>query len=155
MLVETKELRAGKGKRETMDLPTILDVLRLNPEKLPQWLATDGPVRFERQTFFASRTVFYPGSVDDGQPIKLCAQSRAVHSFVYVDQDAILERLHDAELGCRGYLLPHRRLVSPSHLADADLLEGPARAACRAAPPAASGSLERGTRHAGLANDRQ
>ena len=92
-----------------MDLPTIVDVLRLNPEKLPQWLPTDGPVRFERQTFFASRTVFYPGSGGDRQPVKLCALSRAVHSFVYVDQGvdqhAIPERPYDAELGCQGYPL--------------------------------------------------
>ena len=48
-----------------------------------------------------------------------------------------------------------RRLVPPSHLGTAGLMEAHARTACRAAPPAASGSLERGTRHAGLANDRQ
>ena len=43
MLAGTTELRAGKAKRLRTDLPTIVDVLPPNPEKLPEWLATLTP----------------------------------------------------------------------------------------------------------------
>ncbi len=54
MLAGTKKVRAGNVKSTTMDLPTIVTLLWLNPEKLPQRLAIDGPVRFKRQTYFTS-----------------------------------------------------------------------------------------------------
>ena len=50
----------------------IITVLQRNPEPLPEWLREASP-RFDRTNFFRSRTVYYPGSGSDGQPVKLCA----------------------------------------------------------------------------------
>ena len=64
-------------------VPTIIvDILSEKPERLPKWLAGDSPPTFDRETFFDSRTVYYPGSGNDGQPVKFCALSRAAHTFV-------------------------------------------------------------------------
>ena len=48
-------------------VPTIVDILSCNPEPLPEWLAGDSPPTFDRKTFFASRTVYYPRSDKDEQ----------------------------------------------------------------------------------------
>ena len=96
--------------------PTIVNVLQRDQERLPNWLDGDTPPRFNRETFFASRTVYYPGSGDDGQPVKLCALSHATHSFIYVDQavdrNTILESLNDRKRGFRGYAISHQESVS-------------------------------------------
>lgn len=101
-------------------MPTIVEVLRRDPEPLPEWLASQSPPTFDRETFFASRTVYYPGSGDDGQPVKLCALSHAAHCFVYVDQaisrDTLFERLQDREHGFRGYAIAHEERVSEDAL---------------------------------------
>ena len=88
------------GERRTeADAPTIEGMLGRDPEPFPEWLDGTDPPGFEREAFFASRTVYYPGSDDDGQPVRLCGESRAAHCFVYVDQggkygeDAFRERL--------------------------------------------------------------
>ncbi len=97
-------------------MPTIEEVLRHSPEPLPEWLDSDEPPRFDRGAFFGSRTVFYPGSGDDGQPVKFCARSRAAHCFIYVDQRldraSLFARLQDKERGFRGYAIAHQELVS-------------------------------------------
>ena len=97
-------------------IPTIVDILRRDPEPLPGWLDGDSPPRFDCETFFASRTVYYPGSGDEGQPVELCALSHAAHSFIYVDQavdrDTLLERLNGREQGFRGYAIAHQESVS-------------------------------------------
>ena len=86
--------------------PTIVDILSRNPEPLPEWLASDSPT-FDRKTFFASRTVYYPGSGCDGHPVKLCALSHAAHTFLFVDRgverEKIVEYLEDRKKGFRGY----------------------------------------------------
>ena len=101
-------------------MPTIVEILRRDPEPLPQWLTNQSPPRFNRETFFASRTVYYPGSGDDGQPVKLCAQSHAAHSFIYVDQavdwDTLCNRLNDPEKGFRGYEIADHEPVSEHEL---------------------------------------
>ena len=95
---------------------TIVDVLQRNPEPLPEWLNADNPPRFDRTTFFASRTVYYPGSGDDGQPVKFCTLSRAAHTFIYVDQGVprktLAERLEDPGQGFKGYAIGHEEQVS-------------------------------------------
>ena len=65
--------------------PTIEGMLGRDPEPLPEWLDGTDPPRFDRGAFFASRTVYYPGSGEDGQPLRLCNRSRSAHCFVYVD----------------------------------------------------------------------
>ena len=97
-------------------MPTIVDFLSRNPEPLPEWLASDNPPTFDRKTFFASRTVYYPGSGTDGQPVKLCALSHAAHTFLYVDQgvkwETIVENLSDPERGFRGYEVVCRHQIT-------------------------------------------
>ena len=106
-------LRLDQGRHVR---PTIVDILGRNPEPLPEWLAGDNPPRFDRNEFFAARTVYYPGSGDDGQPVKLCALAHAAHTFIYVDQgveqEALAERLQDRERGFRGYAITHQEQVS-------------------------------------------
>ena len=97
-------------------MPTIVEVLRRDPEPLPDWLARRTPPHFDREAFFGSRTVYYPGSGDDGQPVKLCALSHAAHCFIYVDQavsrDTLFERLQDREHSFQGYAITHEERIS-------------------------------------------
>ena len=97
-------------------MPTIVEILRKDPETIPNWLNTDGEPCFQRERFFASRTVYYPGSGDDGQPVKLCARSHAAHCCVYVDYDVgqhrLLQRLHNPDAGFAGYEPIHEQSVS-------------------------------------------
>lgn len=65
-------------------MPSIVEMLNENPECLPRWLHSR-PTSFNRTDFFGSRTVYYPGSGDDGQPVSFCSRSHAAHSFIYVD----------------------------------------------------------------------
>ena len=92
--------------------PTIVNVLGRNPEPLPRWLANDNPPRFNRDNFFGSRTVYYPGYGDDGQPVELCNRSHAAHTFIYVDhevgRDALAQRLHDSRSRFLGYEVTHQ-----------------------------------------------
>ncbi len=96
-------------------MPTIECILQRCPEPMPEWLDGAEPPRFDREAFFASRTVYYPGSGDDGQPIKLCARSHSAHSFIYVDQavsqNQRLESLRDRDQGVRGYKIAHQEPV--------------------------------------------
>lgn len=67
-----------------MELHDYLTTLR---EDCPTWLTNfdiDNPV-FNRQDFFTSRVVFYPGAYVDGHAIKLFGSSHAAHCFVYCD----------------------------------------------------------------------
>ena len=97
-------------------MPTIVQILSDYREQLPEWLASDSPPGFDRREFFASRTLYYPGSGDDGQPVKLCALSHAAHNFIYVDygvdRNTLVKRLNDPERGFRGYRIAHEEQVS-------------------------------------------
>ena len=79
----------------------IIEELRRNPEPLPDWLQ-DADLRFNRENFFSSRTLYYPGSRIDGFPIRVCSIAHAVHTFVYVDflaesAQEIMENVHNFE----------------------------------------------------------
>ena len=103
-------------------MPTLVEALRQRgrQEPLPEWLAGDGAPDFDRERFFASRTVYYPGSGFDGHPVKLCSLSHAAHTFVYVDQGIdeadIKEELQDPVYGFRGYKTIRREHVSEETL---------------------------------------
>ena len=101
-------------------MPTIVDILQREPETQPDWLHAHKSPRFNRNEFFRSRTVYYPGSGDDGQPVKLCALSRAAHAFIYVDQDVdwntLSKYLTDPEQGFNGYVLAHHEKVTEKDL---------------------------------------
>ena len=79
-------------------------------EPMPRWLAEfrQGNA-FDREGFFGSRIVFYPGSGDDGQPVRLFAGAHAAHVFVYADygfgREQIIEQLHSIRRGFKGYEL--------------------------------------------------
>ena len=100
--------------------PTIVNVLGRDPEPLPEWLANDNPPRFNCDNFFGSRTVYYPGYGDDGQPVELCNRSHAAHTFIYVDhgvgQDTLAQRLHDRRQGFLGYEVAHQEELSEDAL---------------------------------------
>ena len=97
---------------------SIVNILKQNKEPLPQWLLQPKP-NFDRSTFFNSKTVYYPGSWVDGQPVKLCALSHAAHSFIYVDKNYrrhisdIQERVRWStnKLGFRGYRVHYEEVI--------------------------------------------
>ena len=114
-------IQAPKYRRLESDMPTIVDVLQREPKEMrPEWLYAHTTPRFNRNAFFKSRTIYYPGSGDDGQPVKLSALSHIANAFVYVDQNyrwnTLAERLVDKERGFRGYKLVHDENVSKSQL---------------------------------------
>ena len=84
----------------------LVSTLRRNPESLPEWLQRSRP-KFDRKKFFGSRTIYYPGSRCDIDPLKVCTQAHAAHAFIYVDNDETLD-IHGfvyglEELGFIGY----------------------------------------------------
>jgi hypothetical protein len=53
---------------------------------MPGWLSAATPDRRPPlDEVFGSRTVYYPGALSDGHPLKLFSASHAAHFFVYVD----------------------------------------------------------------------
>ena len=91
---------------------------------MPKWLAAGPPFEFNRENFFGGKTLFYPGARFDWQPLKFCAESHSVHSFVYVDLEVsceeVLGRLNDRdnrrEGGFRGYQVKHHKCLSKKRL---------------------------------------
>ena len=80
-----------------MPIIEFLHNMEENPEPFPIWLEETAP-EFNRNNFFGSRTLYYPGSRFDGHPIRVCSMAHAVHTFVYVDDGvsakAIVNRLY-------------------------------------------------------------
>ena len=101
-------------------MPALVEALQKYAEPLPEWLAGSGAPDFDRERFFASRTVYYPGCGFDGHPVKLCSLSHAAHTFVYVDlgigEGEIMEELRDPVYGFRGYNRIHSEHVSEETL---------------------------------------
>lgn len=95
-------------------MTTIVEYLSGEREPYPEWLRA-GPRAFDRSDFFGPRTLFYPGSGDDGQPVELCARARAAHAFVYVDtaydRDWDFKRLCGSETGFWGYAPEREELM--------------------------------------------
>ena len=63
-------------------MTTLRNYLRNFMECVPDWLVTD---QISLDNFFRSRTVFYPGSGNDGHAVAVFNASRTAHCFVYVD----------------------------------------------------------------------
>ena len=105
-------------------MPTPYEYLQQMTEPLPDWLENfqDGDA-FPLEQFFASRVVYYPGSGDDGHPVKLFGSTHCAHTFVYVDygipQDFLEERLSQQENGFKGYTT-----LSRLNLSESDLVSG-------------------------------
>ena len=94
--------------------------LKQDPEPLPEWLRQSSP-GFDRESFFGSRTVYYPGAGNDGQPVKLCSHAHAAHAFVYVDYGVAISRIREwvrgvDDPGFRGYRVEHEEEVEESVL---------------------------------------
>jgi len=90
----------------------LADILGQKHDQMPEWLAAGPPFTFNRDRFFASRTLFYPGSGLDGQPVSLIARSHAAHAFIYVDYGVGMEEIREQVHGpdpCRfrGYTVEH------------------------------------------------
>ena len=98
---------------------TLVDALERDPEPLPDWLRA-APRAFSRAEFFGSRTLYYPGSGDDGQPVSLCARAHAAHAFVYVDygvgRETISGRVHDTVQGFSGYAVEYEESLEECDL---------------------------------------
>ena len=83
-------------------MPTIVTTLQQESEQLPDWLRHPSP-KFDRERFFRSRTVYYPGYGTDGHPVEVCARSHAAHAFVYVDHCVSRQTVRDHVNGVRGH----------------------------------------------------
>lgn len=87
---------------------TPYEYLRRIPERMPQWLERFRPGdHFERDAFFSSRIVYYPGSCFDGHAVKLFGSSHSAHCFIYLDygvsQERVKEELAHPIYSFRGY----------------------------------------------------
>ncbi len=96
-------------------MPTIVETLQQYSEPIPDWLRQTSP-RFDRKSFFGSRTVYYPGYGNDGYPVKVCARAHAAHAFVYVDygvcEQTVKDRLQrKGDPAFRGYDVEHEEEV--------------------------------------------
>ena len=100
------------GNEEPLSLAA---ALRQDQEPFPPWLQRPA-VQFDRADFFGSRTVYYPGSGDDGHPVRLCARAHAAHAFVYVDYGVSPETLRRRVQGFRGYEVEHQEEVTEATL---------------------------------------
>ena len=100
---------------------TVVEYLKQNPEPLPEWLRQSSP-KFDRESFFNTRTVYYPGAGNDGEPVRICAQSHAAHTFIYVDYDVSIGEVHDRVQGVvhnegfQGYHVENDEAVAESVL---------------------------------------
>ena len=82
----------------------------IESEQTPAWLMEQSNTFLSVDCikhFFFSRTVFYPGSGFDGQPIQFFNSERLAHCYIYVDygldQQKILKTISDRGSGFRGY----------------------------------------------------
>lgn len=101
-------------------MPTIVATLQQYSERFPDWLRQPSP-RFDRERFFGSRTVYYPGYENDGHPVEVCAQAHVAHAFVYVDYGVSEQTVKDhvnriGDRGFLGYEVEHEEEVAESVL---------------------------------------
>ena len=108
-----------REQRREQEPCSLVGVLRQDQEPVPHWLQRSS-VQFDRSDFFGSRTVYYPGSGDDGHPVRLCARAHAAHAFVYVDygvsQETLQETLRCRVHGFLGYDVEHQEEVTEATL---------------------------------------
>ncbi|MCY4485656.1 MAG: hypothetical protein OXF11_00860 [Deltaproteobacteria bacterium] len=101
-------------------MPTIVTTLQQNPEPFPDWLKQPSP-RFDHDSFFGSRTVYYPGCGTDGHPVAICNPAHAAHTFVYVDYRVSEQTVRDCVYrrtgpGVHGYEAEHEEEVAEAIL---------------------------------------
>ena len=89
---------------------TMMEFLRGHSEEMPLWLdhyrAGDG---LNRDAFFSSRIVYYPGHGSDGKAVRVFGGSSAAHCFVMVDygypEKTLRAELTSLNRGFKGYRL--------------------------------------------------
>jgi len=102
-----------RARRQRNSQPMELNhYLQQHREPCPEWLQNfKKGAKFNRQQFFGSRVVYYPGSGSDGHAVKLFGSTHSAHCFIYVDYlvkqsriKAELKGAHDGYDGaCQGY----------------------------------------------------
>lgn len=98
----------------------IVHILEQHREELPEWLAQ--PVtRFDRSSFFHSRTVYYTGSGIDGKPVSLCGRAHAAHTFVYVDNSTTQQVISDRVNGRHGIPFDGYKVEYEQELEEVDI----------------------------------
>jgi hypothetical protein len=88
---------------------------------LPNWLARHAVgLKPNIEEIFSERTVYYPGSGTDGQPVELFASTHFSHTFLYVEygieRPQIKNELRDNHHGFKGYNLLDEINISPEEL---------------------------------------
>lgn len=87
------EMKRKIENEEFVDLNLLIDkrlrylTLENEKESMPQWLEEYkvGERNVDLREILSHRVLFYPGSGNDGQPIKAFNQSHAVHTYLYSD----------------------------------------------------------------------
>jgi hypothetical protein len=115
------------------------DYLHHEVEPTPAWLARfDSSSPFDRNDFFGSRVVFYPGSGNDGHAVKVFGGAHAAHAFVMADyavagRDILRELSPDRSRRFAGYTVAVQQtlrevdVVRGGWRPHVDALNGPAR----------------------------
>ncbi len=86
----------------------MIDYLKMFAEETPDWLKNyNVGDAIDMQEVLNSRILFYPGSGNDGQPIRTFNQSQCVHVFFYVDYGISRQSLENV-LESHGFLGYHR-----------------------------------------------
>lgn len=115
--------RAQRMRDHPMTLDTYLQ--RRHREDCPDWLKNfKKGDKFDRQNFFGSRLVYYPGSGSDGHAVKLFGSTHSAHCFVYVDylfkQSQVKAHLRGDHEGYDGAFRGYHQLARLT-LSEADL----------------------------------
>lgn len=106
----TADAQSVDGLRSDAELETnhisLQRYLRGQREESPRWLDhLEEADTLDLRGFFASRVVYYPGSGNDGHPVKLFGSTHSAHCFIYTDYlltQATLESSLNSP-GFRGY----------------------------------------------------
>jgi len=91
-------------------------------EDIPAWLDQfrDGD-NFQRQKFFGTRIVFYPGSGTDGHPVKMFGSTHSAHCFVYADY-GVTQTTLESELWHPTHRFRGYHTLARLHLSEHDLV---------------------------------
>lgn len=88
----------------------IHEYLAKQEEKIPKWLKDfKRGDSFNRDDFFSSRIVYYPGCGDDGDAVRIFGSSKSAHCFIYgeymdgFNSQVIRDKLANEGSGFRGY----------------------------------------------------
>ena len=107
-----------KGKPIVQISP--IEFFSRDSEEMPAWLASHAVgERVAIGDVLASRTVYYPGSWFDGNPIRTFNKAHAVHAYIYADYGCSAQKVNSelSDDAFKGYHLYHEQKVSREELA--------------------------------------